>query len=103
MGAQRRNSFVIRDAAACERSFEAMRIRHEFVVCGYVVMPEEVYLLVSEPRTERLSPSAPVQRLDRCGVWRVSRTIRQSARVAANEGIKASQECQNELDNVLHG
>jgi putative transposase len=32
-----------------ERSLEAMRRRYDFVVCGYVVMPEHVHLLVSEP------------------------------------------------------
>jgi putative transposase len=33
-----------------ERSLEAMRLRYDFVVCGYVVMPEHVHLLVSEPK-----------------------------------------------------
>jgi putative transposase len=45
-------------AAACdlfERSLEAMRKRYDFVVCGYVVMPEHVHLLVSEPRKTLLS------------------------------------------------
>lgn len=32
-----------------ERSLEAMRIRYEFFVAGYVVMPEHVHLLLSEP------------------------------------------------------
>ena len=32
-----------------ERSFEAIRIRYQFFVTGYVVMPEHVHLLVSEP------------------------------------------------------
>lgn len=32
-----------------ERSLEAIRLRYEFVVTGYVVMPEHVHLLVSEP------------------------------------------------------
>jgi len=35
--------------ALFERSLEAMRVRYEFVVCGYVLMPEHVHLLVSEP------------------------------------------------------
>ena len=34
-----------------EASLEKMRIRYEFYVAGYVVMPEHVHLLVSEPRT----------------------------------------------------
>jgi putative transposase len=33
-----------------ERSLEAMRSRYSFVIAGYVVMPEHVHLLVSEPR-----------------------------------------------------
>jgi putative transposase len=33
-----------------ERSLEVMRLRYEFVVCGYVVMPEHVHLLVNEPK-----------------------------------------------------
>ena len=33
-----------------ERSLEAMRLRYDFVVAGYVVMPERVHLLVSEPK-----------------------------------------------------
>jgi putative transposase len=32
-----------------ERSLEVMRLRYNFVVAGYVVMPEHVHLLVSEP------------------------------------------------------
>jgi putative transposase len=38
-----------------ERSLETMRRRHNFVVCGYVVMPEHVHLLVSEPKKVLLS------------------------------------------------
>jgi putative transposase len=38
-----------------ERSLEVMRIRYDFVVCGYVVMPEHVHLLVSEPKKALLS------------------------------------------------
>ena len=33
-----------------ECSLEVMRKRYDFVVCGYVVMPEHVHLLVSEPK-----------------------------------------------------
>ena len=32
-----------------ERSLERMRVRYEFRVIGYVVMPEHVHLLLSEP------------------------------------------------------
>jgi putative transposase len=34
-----------------ERSLETMRVRYEVFVAGYIVMPEHVHLLVSEPRT----------------------------------------------------
>jgi putative transposase len=33
-----------------EHSLEKMRIRYEFIVGGYVVMPEHVHLLVGEPK-----------------------------------------------------
>jgi putative transposase len=33
-----------------ESALERIRTRYEFVVAGYVVMPEHVHLLVSEPR-----------------------------------------------------
>ncbi len=32
-----------------ERSLETMRVRYEFFVSAYVVMPEQVHLLVTEP------------------------------------------------------
>jgi putative transposase len=35
-----------------EHSLETMRVRYDFVVCGYVVMPEHVHLLASEPESE---------------------------------------------------
>ena len=38
-----------------ERSLETMRTRHHFVVAGYVVMPEHVHLLLSEPRQTKLA------------------------------------------------
>jgi putative transposase len=38
-----------------EHSLEAMRKRYDFFVFGYVVMPEHVHLLVSEPKKAVLS------------------------------------------------
>jgi putative transposase len=38
-----------------ELALERTRRRHEFVVKGYVVMPEHVHLLVSEPRVGSLA------------------------------------------------
>ncbi len=36
-------------------ALERVRLRYRFVVAGYVVMPEHVHLLVSEPRKGQLS------------------------------------------------
>jgi putative transposase len=47
------------DAAAretFESSLEKMRQEYKFVVAGYVVMPEHVHLLVSEPPEVTLAP-----------------------------------------------
>ena len=44
-----------------ERSLETMRVRYQFIVLGYVVMPEHVHLLVSEP--EKTSLSKAIQAL----------------------------------------
>jgi putative transposase len=38
-----------------ERSLEAMRLRYEFCIGGYVVMPEHVHLLITEPRCYTLA------------------------------------------------
>src|SRR5438270_7818527 len=38
-----------------ERSLELIRKRYEFQVFGYVIMPERVHLLVSEPEKKELS------------------------------------------------
>jgi putative transposase len=40
-----------------------MRIRYDFVVCGYVVMPEHVHLLVSEPKQAILSKAIQALKL----------------------------------------
>jgi putative transposase len=40
-----------------------MRIRYDFVVCGYVVMPEHVHLLVSEPKIGVLSKAIQALKL----------------------------------------
>ena len=37
-----------------ERSLETMRVRYGFCVAGYVVMPEHVHLLLSEPKLVKL-------------------------------------------------
>jgi len=43
-----------------EQELEKVRQRHGFVVAGYVVMPEHVHVLVSEPRTVPLSVALQV-------------------------------------------
>jgi putative transposase len=55
-----------------ERSLETMRVRYDFLVCGYVVMPEHVHLLISEPKRiilanaiQALKLSVSVQRTER--------------------------------------
>jgi putative transposase len=56
----------LRTAAArnlFERSLEAMRLRYDFVVCGYVVMPEHVHLLVGEPKNAFLSKAIQALKL----------------------------------------
>lgn len=37
------------------KTLEQMRLWYDFFVTGYVVMPEHVHLLVSEPKTKKLS------------------------------------------------
>jgi putative transposase len=38
-----------------ERSLETMRKRYDFIVAGYVVMPEHIHMLVGEPTKTLLS------------------------------------------------
>jgi putative transposase len=38
-----------------ERSLETTRQRYRFIVAGYVVMPEHIHMLVSEPKAALLS------------------------------------------------
>ena len=46
-----------------ERSLEVMRMRYDFVVCGYVAMPEHVHLLVNEPRKAILAKAIQALKL----------------------------------------
>lgn len=66
--AKARNIFV--------RALETMRQRHGFLLVGYVVMPEHVHLLISEPR--KGTPSTVLQALKQ----RVSRDLRKGTRGA---------------------
>ena len=67
--AKARNVFV--------RALKAMRKRHGFLLVGYVVMPEHVHLLISEPA--QCTPSTILQALKQ----RVSRDLRKNERRAA--------------------
>jgi putative transposase len=65
---QRRPLLAERDGYALfEKELEWARRRHGFVVAGYVVMPEHVHLLVSEPREAPLAAALQVlkQRVSR--------------------------------------
>jgi putative transposase len=46
-----------------ERSLEAMRRRYDFIVSGYVVMPEHVHLLTGEPKNVLLSKAIQALKL----------------------------------------
>jgi putative transposase len=43
-----------------EQQLECLRLHHEFYVFGYVLMPEHVHLLVSEPKRYKLSTTINV-------------------------------------------
>jgi putative transposase len=49
--------------AMFEESLERMRCRYEFFVAGYVVMPEHVHLLVTEPRRALLAKALQALKL----------------------------------------
>jgi putative transposase len=53
----RRRSYLGTAAARdlFERSLEVMRVRYEFFVIGYVLMPEHIHMLVGEPKKALLS------------------------------------------------
>jgi putative transposase len=46
-----------------ERSLEGMRRRYDFIVAGYVVMPEHIHVLVSEPKKVLLSKAIQALKL----------------------------------------
>ena len=46
-----------------ERSLQIMRTRYDFVIAGYVVMPDHVHLLVSEPNKALLSKAIQALKL----------------------------------------
>jgi putative transposase len=60
------------------RVLDQVRSRHNFLLVGYVVMPEHVHLLISEPK--KGNPSKVLQVLKQ----KVSRALRKRARKAAS-------------------
>jgi len=52
-------------------ALEEMRVRYQFVVVGYVVMPEHVHLLMSEP--EQGNPSTVIQAIKLSFVRKLSK------------------------------
>ena len=46
-----------------EQSLESMRLRYNFFLTGYVVMPEHVHLLVSEPKDALLAKALQALKL----------------------------------------
>ncbi len=57
---------LFRNHAHCDlflKILDRVRLRYRFVVLGYVVMPEHVHLLVSEPQRETLSTAIQALKL----------------------------------------
>jgi putative transposase len=52
-----------------ESELEAVRRHYGFVVAGYVLMPEHVHLLVSEPRVASLAIALQVLKRNVPGLW----------------------------------
>jgi REP element-mobilizing transposase RayT len=66
--------------------FEKVRQRYGFVVVGYVVMPDHIHLLISEP--EKGDPSRVMQAIKQGFSRRVLKSLRQR-RVAAQQELFA--------------
>ncbi len=59
---------------------EQMRVRYQFVVVGYVIMPEHIHLLISEPQEK--NPSTVMQALKPGFARRVSAEAQRRANTA---------------------
>jgi REP element-mobilizing transposase RayT len=66
--------------------FEQVRERYRFVVVGYVVMPDHIHLLISEP--EKGDPSRVMQAIKQGFSRRVLKSVRKR-RVAAQQELFA--------------
>ena len=60
-----------------ERSLETMRARYDFFVIGYVIMPEHVHILLSEPKRGALATALQALKLS-VGVQRTERPFWQA-------------------------
>jgi REP element-mobilizing transposase RayT len=67
--------------------FEETRAKYDFMVAGYVVMPEHFHLLISEPKSRTITPSLVMQVLKQ----RVSRMCRKKAKARKQMGFWQSQ------------
>ena len=58
----RRLPYLDNDAAriAFEQTIEKLRVRHQFFLFGYVLMPEHVHLLLTEPKRHNLATTLSV-------------------------------------------
>jgi|SRR5208283_3701066 len=70
-----RRQKLFNDEGRCDlflQTLERVRRRYRLVVVGYVVMPEHVHLLVSEPQRETLSIAIQALKLGFVRSWRCS-------------------------------
>jgi putative transposase len=79
---QRRNLFLT--------MLEQVRRRYQFVVVGYVLMPEHIHLLISEPQKE--NPSTVVQALKLGFARRVLAEVRRKRNAAQNSLFDCSMQ-----------
>jgi len=78
----RRNLFL--------KIMEQVRLRYSFVVVGYVVMPEHIHLLISEP--DRGTPSTVMQVLKQRFAGRVLSELRRKERSEQSRALQETLE-----------
>jgi putative transposase len=96
-----------RDAALCDlflKALEGARRRYRFVVLGYVVMPEHVHLLVSEPQRETLSTVVQALKLSFIRSLEVSRgsSIPRSRKSGETWGTPVLSDTESKTAGVPH-
>jgi putative transposase len=70
---------------------EEVRQRYEFVVVGYVVMPDHIHLLIGEP--EKSNPSKVMQAIKQGFAGRVLKSERKRRKSAQQELFAAGRTC----------